>query len=180
MKKHWFQIVLGMVTGFAATLAFYYQVSENRYIQYKLEDKVIENSYRAEKLQMELEKFLNKKIAEAPQKLEGASLNEKFSKLESKITAIEQQTIGLRQAINPSKPEEILTIARLTDEVNLIRKDISNLDNKLSNQQKGFQESVLREIKSSSDSTTLILIVIVPLVLNFLYTVWKDIKAEKK
>jgi hypothetical protein len=41
-------------------------------------------------------------------------------------------------------------------------------------QQKIFQESILREIKSSNDSTTLILVVLVPLVLNFLYILWID------
>lgn len=43
--------------------------------------------------------------------------------LENKITIAQQQTLGLRQAINPSKPEEILTIARLTDELKTLRKE---------------------------------------------------------
>ena len=60
-----------------------------------------------------------------------------------------------------------------------MRRDIEDLDSKLSSQQKSFQDSILRELKSSSNSTTLILVVLVPLVLNFLYSVWKDFRAGR-
>jgi len=108
------------------------------------------------------------------------ALNVRFFNLSEKIIAVENQTIGLRQAINPIKPDEILRIARLKDEVVSLKKNMADLENSITKQQKVFQDSVLREIKSSSDSTTLILVVLLPLVLNFLYTVWKDLRVASK
>ena len=42
-----------------------------------------------------------------------------------------------------------------------------------------FEDYILREKESSNRATNLILVVIIPLVLNFLYTVWKDFKKGK-
>lgn len=107
-------------------------------------------------------------------------MNESLQNLEGKIEKVSQQTLALRQALNPLKPEEVLTIARLTDEVTKLSKGFDNLSQQLSQNQKEFRESVLRELKSSNDSTNLILVVLIPLVLNFLYTIWKDLRSEKK
>ena len=177
MKKN--QIFAGIVstlTVLIMTYAFYVNFYDKKFS----EIKISESRYQIEKMTNELAKLLNEKIAEAPKSVEIASLDQKFKNLEDKITAVKEQTVGLREAINPSKPEEILTIARLTDDVKAIRKDLEDLESNIHVQQTNFQDSILRELKSSGDSTTLILVVLIPLVLNFLYTVWKDFKAEIK
>lgn len=130
-------------------------------------------------LDSEMKKLLNNKLAEIPKSVELASLDQKFKNIDDKIAEVKEQTIGLRQAINPLKPEEILTIARLTDDVKTIRKDLEGLESNISAKQKEFKDSILRELKSSGESTILILVVLIPLVLNFLYTVWKDYKSDK-
>jgi len=147
--------------------------------KYTLQKEIVKSRYEMERITNEINELLKQKIAEAPKSIEIASLDQRFKNIDDKITAVKEQTVGLRQAINPSKPEEILTIARLTDDVKAIRKDLEDLESGLNVQQKNFQDSILRELKSSGDSTTLILVVLIPLVLNFLYTVWKDFKSDK-
>lgn len=179
LSKHWVAMVLGIVTFIATIFAWYFQVAERQYAERRMFEEVVQSSYQLEKMQAQLEDAINARLAQAPQNIEYAALEQRFVDLEAKINAANEQSLGLRQAINPSKPEEILTIARLTDEIKSLKKEVSSLDSDITSQQKAFQDSVLREIKSSSDSTTLILVVLLPLVLNFLYTVWKDIKTDK-
>jgi hypothetical protein len=119
-------------------------------------------------------------LAKVPTTLESAAVEQKVKDLDQRISTVQDQTLGLRQAINPTKPDEVLTIARLTDETKLIKKDLDTFQNTLIAQQKIFQESVLREIGTADRSTNLILIVLVPLVANFLYTVWKDFRVSKE
>ena len=179
MKQHYIAIIAAVITSIVTVIAWYVQISEKRMIEFAVKNEVVESRYQINELKDELNQLLAKQLAEAPKSIEIAALDERFKNIEDKIENVKQQTTGLRQAINPTKPEEILTIARLADEVKGMKKDLNDLEQKLSSQQETFQGSILREIKSSSDSTTLILVVLVPLVLNFLYTVWKDIKSEK-
>ncbi|SHN27242.1 hypothetical protein [Mucilaginibacter sp. OK098] len=103
----------------------------------------------------------------------------KFEQLEAEIYKLNQSTIGLRQAINPFKPDEVLTIARLKDEVNKIRDQVNGLTSQNATRQQIFEDSVKRELDSADKNTYLVLAVLIPLVLNFLYTVWKDNKKRK-
>lgn len=112
--------------------------------------------------------------------LQQSAFSGKLKEVESKIEKVEQSTLALRQAVNPLKPEEVLTIARLTDEIVALKKDYTELKNTTRKDQDSFEQSMLREAKSSNQSTMLILVVLIPLVLNFLYTVWKDLKETNK
>lgn len=60
----------------------------------------------------------------------------KVAALEKSVDSLSTQTIGLRQAINPTNPEEILTIARLGDQISSIsaqqRELSSTVDKQLS------------------------------------------------
>ncbi|HFG2075559.1 TPA: hypothetical protein ACGF30_001721 [Vibrio cholerae] len=175
--------VLTMVV--AMTFAIYEQSSSLFTVDAELVKlREIQNKVELEMLQSQLAKLVDGKIASIPptEKSEFVVINQKITNLEAKIENINAQTIGLRQAINPTKPDEILTIARLTDEVKFLKTDLDKIEKNMVAQQKAFQDSILRELKSSNDSTTLILVVLLPLVLNFLYTVWKDFKvsAQKK
>ena len=106
------------------------------------------------------------------------SLSEKFSEIDERIKKIENSSMALRQAINPKNPEEILTIARLTDDLSALREKLNDLEVTLSKNLTVFQKSIIREITSANNSNTLILAVLIPLVLNFLYTVWKDFREN--
>lgn len=107
-------------------------------------------------------------------------LDLRISKIEIEFKKQTEITTSLRQAINPIKPDEILTIARLKDEIVELNKNVSTLNDNLKIRQDNFEDSIKREISTSNNSTTLILVVLIPLVLNFLYTVWKDFKKPDK
>ncbi|HCE1777954.1 TPA: hypothetical protein NG563_004716 [Vibrio parahaemolyticus] len=140
----------------------------------------LQSKVELELIQTRLTELVDEKIASVPssEKTEFVVINQKLTNLATKIENVSDQTIGLRQAINPTKPDEVLKIARLTDEVKSLRTELTKIEKNVAAQQKAFQDSIIRELKSSNDSTTLILVVLLPLVLNFLYTVWKDFKVS--
>lgn len=176
-----FELLAVAITMIGITVGIYTQFSERRARDVTAMYALVENEAQLNKLQANIDDIVNKKISEAPRiNVDAASLDVRFKDLDRKITSVSEQTLAVRQAINPLKPDEVLTIARLTDEVKAIDKDFENLKQELSAQQKDFQESVVREIKVSSDSTGLILVVLIPLVLNFLYTVWKDFRKGRE
>ena len=96
------------------------------------------------------------------------------------IDSLKAMTLGLRQSINPKNPEEILTIARLKDQIASINDKMEQMTSNLSVQQKSFEDATKREIDASSRSNTPLLFVLVPLVLNFSYQIWKDLKASRQ
>ena len=184
MRKKWFELVAVAIALVGTSIGFWVQFSQRRErdlnaltAMYTLK----ENEDQLKKLQANIDEIVSKKISEAPRiSVDAASLDARFKDIDKKITSVGEQTLAVRQAINPLKPDEVLTIARLTDEVKALDKDFGDLKQELSAQQKDFQESVVREIKVSSDSTGLILVVLIPLVLNFLYTVWKDFRKGRE
>jgi hypothetical protein len=62
---------------------------------------------RTEELNRRIDEHLQRIIDKAPERVEAAAIDQKLKEVENKITIVQQQTLGLRQAINPSKPEEI-------------------------------------------------------------------------
>jgi len=175
-KKNAYLFAAGIYTVIAATLAVYSQLSPKKSLT--LVPGVTKLLMEADdKTRVDLEKEINRVLSSKPIKNPDYALIEaRFTDIEHRIEDINEKNIALRQAINPIKPEEILTIARLTDEVKSLEGDFKELKEILSSQQKNFQSSIIREIDSSSQSTSLILVVLLPLVANFLYTIWKDIK----
>ncbi|MDI5891806.1 hypothetical protein [Halomonas rhizosphaerae] len=180
MKSHWFTLSIAIFTILVTLAALYQQLTSVRLAEYPLERDMFEFDVRTEKLQQQIEKLVQKSVAELPLEASASVVEVRLKKIDERIEAVSDQTLALRQAINPVKPDDILTIARLTDEVKSLRVDFEQLGTTLSAQQQGFQESILRELKSSNDSTRLVLAVLIPLVLNFLYTLWKDLRSEKK
>jgi len=95
----------------------------------------------------------------------------KIFELENRVKEQDTTILGLRQALNPFKPDEVLTIARIKDEVNKLKDANSSLTNQDLTRQQNFEDSIKRELDNSSKNSYLILAVLIPLVLNFLYTV---------
>ncbi|EGR0790352.1 hypothetical protein EWS92_22435 [Vibrio vulnificus] len=179
------KILIMFMTITAMTFAIYEQSSSLFGFKFGVDSELVklrqlQSTFELELLQNQLKELVDEKIASVPssEKTEFVVINQKLTNLEAKIKNVSDQTIGLRQAINPTKPDEILKIARLTDEVRVLRSELTKVEKNVVAQQKAFQDSILRELKSSNDSTTLILVVLLPLVLNFLYTVWKDFKVS--
>ena len=179
MKTHWAAIIGAFISIIAGVLAFYLQIANRQFETEAMPNEV--TRYESRNINANLK---NELIAEIRKELVSQSSNEnptivteKLASLNKRIDEVDSKTLALRQAINPINPNEIITIARLTDEVKSIRSDFSKVQKQIEGKQQSFESSVLREIKSSSDSTTLILVVLLPLVLNFLYTLWKDIRT---
>jgi uncharacterized protein (UPF0335 family) len=181
MGKKWVAIVGAVVSIVAGILAIYIQLgSRQGTIRLNLNEGPMTGLEELSKrLKSELIPEISKEILAQANSTTPIFAAEKLAALENRIEAVDNQTLALRQAINPTKPDEVLTIARLTDEIKDIREDFSDVRKQLESQQQSFQSSILRELKSSNDSTTLILVVLVPLILNFLYTVWKDLKSVR-
>jgi hypothetical protein len=76
----------------------------------------------------------------------GAIYKVKISNIEKEIETLKSMTIGLRQAISPGNPEEILTIARLEDRIISLEDSYSNLGSQIQERQEYRYQAVLREM----------------------------------
>lgn len=174
-------------TFFAITQKFY----ELRQDQQRLEEAVLPiarieqilNETRA-RLAADVESEVNSQIAELRQpQVTEANTQARVAALEMEFEHLQEVQQGLRQALNPISPEEVLTIARLNDEVKRLSGSLQRSLDDLAEDQEEFQTAVRREIDASDKTLNLVLVVLVPLVLNLLYSFWQDrrreVRAEK-
>ncbi len=195
---NWIQVFLSLITIIATILFVYYNIFKKeresdllKKQSYLLDRQIIEYTMKLDSLQeynRQLNLRLNSIVSSASSDgTPNLRVEEKYLKLEKDIHSItnqiskfENQNLALRQAINPINPEEVLTIARLSDEVKDIRDDFNSLKLNIDTKQNEFRDYILREKETSNKATNLILVVLIPLVLNFLYTVWKDLRKNKE
>ncbi len=109
-----------------------------------------------------------------------ALFNNKISALNLRISKIEEQTKGLREAINPLNPEEVLTIARLNDGLKNIETKQKSLSIDIEGKFESFKTSVIRELDASSKSINWLFLVLIPLVMNLLYSMWQERKKKNE
>ena len=176
-KVPWFfGTVASSVSVVGVILAFAFQFgqlsSRQQYIHYKIEE--LEDKILNETLEPFLEELVKKKLAIPVQTLDLKKIENDIADLNKKIEETDRKTLALRQAINPTKPDEVLTIARLTDAISSIEKETKALREQNKRELEDFKASVLRELDASSKATNLILVVLVPLVLNLIYNLWRD------
>jgi len=113
--------------------------------------------------------LINKKIDSI-----NVNFDNKLDSINVKLSQLKELSIGLRQSINPENPEEILTIARLNDGLKLLVDNQKTSNEHIKETYESFEKSILRELKSSSNYQTLMLTMLIPLIVNFLLTLWKD------
>jgi len=190
-KKDFIQISFGVISLVAAIFAIYTQFVD---VRDKLSDRreaeqmqrvIAEERLRHSEEQLEVYKqqfksLIDEKLTLADEDVSKLSIANKLQTLNDRLAKVDELTLALRQAINPLNPEEVLTIARLTDEVKSLKAEYSGLEVAIKEKHTEFSNSILRELKSSNDATNLILVVLIPLLLNFLYTIWKDFKVERR
>lgn len=183
-----------MLFALGATLSMYFLKYKSSITDYYIYNELRElkerNEILAEKLKNEIAENdkLKKNITENNKLIIGSSknnkdigVNQQINKIEKKLNEIDDRTIALKQAINPYRPEEVLTVVRVKDEVNILKNRIEQIYDMLKREQDNFKNAVAREIDATGKSVYLILIVLIPLVFNFLYTtVWKDFREQKK
>lgn len=107
-------------------------------------------------------------------------MNDRIETIENKFQDLAESHYNLKRSLKPTEIEDLLTIPRLQDEVKIISEKLEDLESELARRQTSFETSIRAESKSSNQSTNLILVVLIPLIINFLYTVWKDLKEHKK
>lgn len=110
-------------------------------------------------------------LIEANKRLPAESAS-KIADLESEVSALSDQTLGLRQAINPSAPEEILTIARLGDQLDQVSRQQLEISNQVEKQLITLKDDMQSEIDRMSAFQLAILAVILPLVFSFIASHW--------
>lgn len=98
----------------------------------------------------------------------------------SEVKKIKELTNGLRQAINPQNPEEILTIARINDRLKIAEEKLGKINEESDKKSELFRSSIIREIDASNKAIYWMFIVIIPLVLNLLYNIYKDNKEKNR
>ena len=81
---------------------------------------------------------------------------------------------------NLLKPDEVVTIVRLKDELSSIQKDQVELKNELTREQENFKAIINNKVEAADKSTNLIFVVLLPIVLNFVYQVYRDRKDTSR
>ena len=108
-----------------------------------------------------------------------ADVKKALDNLNFRLESHEDKIQALRQAIDPLRPDEVLTIARLKDSIDVLSRKISELEEGVDAKHDTFKSSVIRELDASSKATNWLFIVLIPLVVNLLYSIWKDRKQSR-
>ena len=148
-----------------------------------LEQEIMGGKYRETILQeidVRLEALIESKLDVPVESLEAKKVLTEVDKLRADVNDVKGMTEGLRQAINPSKPEEVLTIARLSDQVRATKQNVERLETDLKEKHIALRGSVARELDATSNATNLIIVALIPLILNLGYSIWKDRKSFLK
>ncbi len=94
-------------------------------------------------------------------------------KLKHELSDVKDMTVGLRQAINPDKPEEILTLARLSDKITRIAENFENLQKTQTEKYLIFTDGIKREVDSVRNTRTVILVALASIVVGVAYSIFK-------
>jgi len=106
-------------------------------------------------------------------------LNQRIEELALDVEKNSESYIALRQSLNPINPDEVLTIVRMMDEVKSLKEVQNNFEKRVEENMKSIGQNVIYRSESSDKTANIILLVLVPIIINFLYTVWKDYKKDK-
>ncbi|MBU0971014.1 MAG: hypothetical protein KKC20_10230 [Proteobacteria bacterium] len=182
MVKRKFDQIFQYATSFIAMFAMVFAIAfqyvsfkEKKYERLKSNVELVELKNQVEVLKKDLSEIITSSIVvKNTNNTSNADLSAFANNVEKKISKLEEQVTGLRQAIDPLKPEEVLTIARLKDSINTISEKIKNQEKVFEEKQKNFTSSVIRELDASSKATSWLFVVLIPVVLNLLYSIWRD------
>lgn len=183
----WVAVLLAMfATAFAAyqsITGLHQQRIKEELARLQVEKLRMKFTSISETLQPAVEDDIRRFIEEQAHSLkENADLKElrlQIESLQKQTSRTAKQTLGLRQSINPENPEEILTIARLGDQIEALQDDFEEFETRTVTRATEFHQSVVREIEASNSATNLIIVALIPLVLNLVYTIWKDTRRAR-
>lgn len=178
LKSTTFVAAVAMTVAIATQFTSYVNskndIRERTYLMQKMNDEL---QYRISKQQKLLDSLSKEYIKDSiPNEI---LINEKLNSIAKRLELIEEQTKGLRQAINPLNPDEVLTIARLNDGLKVLNEKQNSSTQNSQARFDSFKTSILRELDASSKSINWLFLVLIPLVMNLLYSMWKDAKEKK-
>ena len=156
--------------------------------RHRARDSIIEFEVARTKLlerlgggEMETRKLIDKAVERGfitrAKSLEDIKPIVEIENLRTEVNDLKHMTLGLRQAINPENPEEILTIARLSDQVKTTKERFDRLEHDLDKKYGEFVAIVTRELDRVGNSTILIVVALIPLLLGWGFTAWKSWKS---
>lgn len=187
--KHFKKITWGLniLSIILMVVSFVYAIKSIYETNYDKQDKTYYPNNQIVELNILTKKIINErdsllKITRKINKVgfvkDTLSISNRLNEIEVKLDSQIETTTALKQAINPINPDEILKISRLIDEIKSINSRITSIENNLNNKQNHFEESIKRELSNNANSTALLITVLIPLILNFIYNIWKDSKKE--
>ena len=106
----------------------------------------------------------------------------RLNQLAAKLTEVDERSLGLRQAIDPDYPEEVLTLARMSDSIRALNTELISLRSDLVEDMANFRVSVRSEL---STLTTIVLLMLGALgsllvtAVSVAYSVWRDFKTKR-
>jgi hypothetical protein len=106
-----------------------------------------------------------------------AALAAQVRRLNARVDTATQQTLALRQAITPTHPDEVLTVARLRDQVVGIQSRLEDVRSSTRTDQETFRAFVLRELDTTRELTRVIMGAVFAQALAMLYTAWRERKG---
>jgi hypothetical protein len=118
-------------------------------------------------------------LSQIPDSLKYRDLGTARAELLRRIDQLSESNLAIRQALNPLNPDEVLTIARLKDALESMKKSQDEFAEKIDERLENLRSSVLRELDASSKSANWLFVIVVPLVINLLYTMWKDARSVR-
>ena len=187
------RVVVTFLIASVTSLIIWQELKNNKVSEHKISleyQKMVFEQYRKEnyELKVKLEQIQEKlnvinKDSTLYNQLNpdhDSNMNKRLLIIETNLSDLTENHNNLRRSLKPTDIEDILTIPRLQDEVKILGNNLKDLESDLMQRQSSFEASIRTESESADNSTDLILVVLIPLVINFLYTVWKDIKETHK
>ncbi|MEM1202945.1 MAG: hypothetical protein AAGN66_06925 [Acidobacteriota bacterium] len=99
------------------------------------------------------------------------------SELEARLDRLSSEVETLRGALDPTK-EEVLTVLRLKDRIIELEEEREEFEDQMMDRYKELSASMEARVKVASDSVKWLLLVVIPLVINLVYSIWKDVRGQ--
>lgn len=173
-------LVIGVFVLFSV---FFFDTVQMIEIAPTYKESLYEQKEIQDSLYVILERNINALVSEKTEMFAEKSiirLQLQLKRLEDSLSIIATQSEGLRQAINPIHPEEVLTIARLGDRLSQMTSDIKDFEERTQKQQEMFRQSINRDVNRIDNLTILMIVALVPVFFQFISNFWRDTKNKEE
>lgn len=150
-------------------------------IQYRMNlDSVNQMVGKLASQSLEFKQLIKKIDSITKTELSNVQISLEFEKLNNELLNLDDNLNELKRSLNPDKIEDILLISRMQDRLIQVQQNQKLQFESIIARMENFQSSVIAQTESQKTSVNFLLIVLIPLILNASYTIWKDYKKEKE